>query len=331
MPKKGKEKFNRGEIIIYKPAKGEVELKVRFKNETVWLRQNEIAELFGKDRSVITKHINKIFKDKEVDKKSNVHFLHIANSDKPAAFYSLGVILAVGYRTNSSRAINFRRWATKVLKQYLLQGYAVNQKRLLEAQNKFNQLQQTVLFLRKKTKSKLLQGQEKEIIDLLGDYARTLSLLEKYDKNKLKAGKGEKAKFVLNYKDCLKIIAQLKKRLIDKKEASGFFGKGTNHKLESIIKNIYQTFGKKELYGSIETKAAHLLYLIIKDHPFVDGNKRIASFLFVYFLDKNNYLYRQNGEKKINDNALTALALLAAESNPREKKQIIALITQLLE
>ena len=165
----------------------------------------------------------------------------------------------------------------------------------------------------------------------MGDYARTLSLLEKYDKNKLKAGKGKKTKSVLNYKDCLKIIAQLKKRLIDKKEASGFFGKGTNHKLESIIKNIYQTFGKKELYGSIETKAAHLLYLIIKDHPFVDGNKRIASFLFVYFLDKNNYLYRQNGEKKINDNALTALALLAAESNPREKEQIIALITQLLE
>lgn len=149
MTNKKQEKFNKGEVVIYKPPKGEVELKVRFEDETVWLRQNEIAELFEKDRSVITKHINKIFKDKEIDKKSNVHFLHITNSDKPVAFYSLDVILAVGYRVSSSKAIIFRKWATEVLKKYLLQGYAVNEKRLLEAKNKFNQLKETISFLQK--------------------------------------------------------------------------------------------------------------------------------------------------------------------------------------
>lgn len=169
--------LNKGEIVIYKPAKGQVELKVQFKNETVWLRQNEIAALFNKERSVITKHINNIFKDKEVDKKSNVHFLHIIDSNKPVAYYSLDVILAVGYRTNSAEAISFRQWATKILKNYLLQGYIVNKKRLLEANNRFSQLQKTVAFLTEKSKAKLLKGQEKEILDLLADYSKTLTLL----------------------------------------------------------------------------------------------------------------------------------------------------------
>ncbi len=323
--------FNKGEIIIYKLSKNKVEFKVRFEDETVWLRQNEIADLFGKDRSVITRHIDKIFKDKEVGRKSNVHFLHIANSDKPVAFYSLDVILAVGYRANSAKAIHFRRWATKILKSYLLQGYAINEKRLLEANNKFNKLQEIINFLQRKSKAKLLQGQEKEILNLLADYSKTLSLLEKYDKSKLKIEKGQKAKFVLEYENCLNIISELKENLIAKKEAGDIFGNEVSAKFESIAKNLYQTFGGKELYKSIEDKAAHLLYLTIKDHPFIDGNKRVGSFLFVYFLDKNNYLYREGGEKKINDNALTALALLIAESNPKEKEQMIALITQLIK
>jgi len=329
--KKEVEKFNKGEIIIYKPSKNKVELKVRFKDETVWLKQNEIADLFDKDRSVITKHINKIFKDKEINKKSNVHFLHIANSDKPVAFYSLDVILAVGYRTNSARAINFRQWATKVLKDYLLKGYAINEKRLLEAKNKFNKLQETINFLQKKSKAKSLQGQEKEILNLLADYSKTLSLLEKYDKSKLKIEKGTKDKFILKYKDCQNVIFELKKNLITKKEASNIFGNEVGRRFEGVIRNIYQTFDKKELYQSIENKAANLLYLTIKDHYFTDGNKRIGSFLFIYFLDKNNHLYRKNGEKRINNNTLVALALLIAESNPKEKEQMIALITQLLK
>jgi prophage maintenance system killer protein/prophage antirepressor-like protein len=331
MPKNQKvEKFNKGEIIIYKPSKNEVDLKVRFEDETVWLRQNEIADLFGKDRSVITKHINKIFNDKEVDKKSNVHFLHIANSDKPVAFYSLDVILAIGYRTNSAKAISFRQWATKVLKNYLLKGYAVNEKRLLEARNKFNELQTTIAFLQKQANKKQLKGQEKEIINLLADYSKTLSVLEKYDKGNLQKPKGKKVDFVLKYKNCFVIIRELKKELTIKKEASELFGAEKQSAFESVVKNLYQTFGKKELYKTIEEKAAHLLYLTIKDHPFTDGNKRISSFLFIYFLDKSNYLYRENGEKKINDNTLIALALLIAESNPKEKGVMIKIIMNLI-
>ena len=323
-------KLNKDEIIIYQTSKKEVGLKVRFEDESVWLRQNQIAELFKKDRSVITKHINKIFKDKEADKKSNVHFLHIANSDKPIAFYSLDIILAVGYRVNSANAIKFRKWATKILKEYLLQGYAVNEKRLLEAKNKFQELQTAISFLQKQTDKKQLKGSEKEILNLLADYSKTLSILEKYDKEKLRKPRGKKDSFVLKYKNCFEIIAELKKELIAKKEASNIFGMERNSAFRSVVKNLYQTFDGRELYKNLEEKSAHLLYLIIKDHPFSDGNKRIGSFLFVYFLDKNNYLYRESGEKKINDNALTALAILIAESNPKEKDVLIKIIINLL-
>lgn len=321
--------FKKGEIIIYKSKEGP-QLEVRFAGETVWLRQEEIAKLYGKERSVITKHINNIFKDKEVDKKSNVQFLHIANSDKPVAFYNLDVILAVGYRTNSSRAIHFRRWATQVLKEYLLKGYTLNQKRLFQCQNALKDLQETIALLQEKSKHELLAGQEQEILSLLANYARTLTLLEQYDKEKLSLQKKAKGEFILQEGEARKVIENIKKELITKKEASHLFGMNNSNKFKGILGNIYQTFDGKELYPSLEEKAAHLLYFIIKDHPFVDGNKRIASFLFVYFLDKNNYLYKLNGERKINDNALTALALLVALSNPNEKDKMIKIITNLI-
>jgi len=325
-----KNKFNKGEIVIYQTSKKEVDLRVRFEGETVWLKQDEIAKLFSKERSVITKHINKIFADKEVDKKSNVHFLHIAGSDKRVAFYNLDVILAVGYRTNSARAIHFRKWATNVLKKYLLRGYAINEKRLLEAREKFKELQTTITFLQEKSKKELLSGQAGEILNLLSSYAKTLTLLEEYDKGKLKTAKGRKAKFVLKYEECQQIVQEIKKELIARKEAGDIFGGETRGAFEGIIKGLYQTFNRKELYPTVEDKASHLLYFTIKDHPFTDGNKRIASFLSVYFLDKNNYLYRENGEKKINDNALTALALLIAESDPKEKDIMIKIIRNLI-
>ena len=308
--------FKKGEIVIYKTSKNEVELQVRFEGKTVWLRQDEIAKLYGKERSVITKHINKIFADREVDKKSNVQFLHIANSDKPVAFYNLDVILAIGYRTNSSRAIQFRIWATNVLKNYLLKGYALNQKQLLEA--------------KEKSKHELLTGQEHEILNLLAKYSKTLTLLEQYDKEKLVLAEKGRAKFVLDYEQAQIIIKEVKKELIAKKEASDLFGLESGDRFKGILSAIYQTFDGKELYPSLEEKAAHLLYFIIKDHPFADGNKRIGSFLFIYFLDKNNYLYKDSGEKKINDNALTALALLMAVSDPKEKDKLIKIITNLL-
>ena len=172
---------------------------------------------------------------------------------------------------------------------------------------------------------------KKEILNLLADYSKTLTLLERYDKNKLERAKGKKAKFILEHKDCRYIIVELRKNLMAKGEAGNIFGNEVGGKFESVVKNLCQTFNRKELYKSIEEKAAHLLYLTIKDHPFTDGNKRIGSFLFVYFLDKNDYLYREGGERKIDDNALTTLALLIAESDPKEKEQMVALITQLLK
>lgn len=325
------QEFKKGEIVIYKSPQNEIQVEVRFEKETVWLRQEEIAKLFGKERSVITKHINKIFADREVDKKSNVQKMHIAGSDKPVNFYNLDVILAVGYRVNSARAIHFRQWATKILKDYLLKGYAINKKRLLEAQDRFKELQETISFLQEKSRHELLAGQEKEILNLLANYSKTLTLLEQYDKENLQLVHQTKEHYILEYQEVKKIIERIKKELIDKKEASDLFGQENSDKFKAILGNIYQTFGQKELYPSLEEKAAHLLYLTIKDHPFVDGNKRIASFLFVYYLDKNNFLYRLNGEKKINDNALTSLSLLIAISQPDEKEKLIKIVTNLLE
>lgn len=327
------QKIKKGEIVIYKSDKGP-EIKVKFDQETVWLDAHLIAKVFGVDRTVIVKHINNVYKTGELGEKSTCAKIAQVAADgriRKMNIYNLDVILSVGYRVNSKRATQFRVWATKTLKNYLLNGYVVNEKRLLEAKNKFKELQNTIAFLRKKSQAKLLGGQEKEIINLLADYAKTLTLLGQYDRNSLEEARGKKGEFVLKYKQCLVIIAEVKRRLVAKREAGSLFGQEIDNKFEGAAKTLYQTFSKRELYKTIEEKAAHLLYLIIKDHPFADGNKRIASFLFVYFLDNNDYLYREAGERKINDNALTALALLIAESDPREKEQMIALITQLLK
>jgi len=212
----------------------------------------------------------------------------------------------------------------------LVKGYTINEKRLLQTQNQLRELQSAISFLQQKSKHKLLTGQEQEILNLLANYSKTLTLLEQYDKEKLSLIKKAKGKFVLKYEDAINVIDKIKKDLISKNEASDLFGQENSDRFKGILGSIYQTFSRKELYPSLEEKAAHLLYFIIKDHPFVDGNKRIASFLFVYFLDKNNFLYRKTGEKKINDNALTALALLIAISDPMEKDKLIKIITNLV-
>src|SRR6056297_2403089 len=320
-------------FLLFRSTAENVSVNALIKDETIWLTQKAMAQLFGCTTDNISLHLKYIFLEKELSEKSTTEEFSVVRTEgirqvqRNTKFYNLDAIISVGYRVNSKRATQFRVWATKVLKKYLIDGYAVNRERLKEAENKFKQLQQTVNFLQQKSEKERLQGQEKELLDLLTDYANTFSLLEKYDKSKLKSGRGEKAGFVLDYKNCLNLIGKLKEKLVSRKEASDIFGNESGHGFESVISNLYQTFEGKELYNSIEDKASHLLYLTIKDHPFIDGNKRIASFLFVYFLDKNNYLYRESGEKKINDNALTALALLVAESNPKEKDQMIALIS----
>lgn len=333
-----KKEIKKGEIIIYKSKEGP-KIEVRLEEDTIWLTQKQIALLFGTQRPAITKHLNNIFKSGELEEKMVSSILEHTTQHgaikgktqtKDVKFYNLDTIISVGYRVNSQRATQFRIWATKTLKEHLIKGYTINQKRLLQTQNTLKDLKETIALLQEKSKHELLAGQEQKILSLLANYAKTLTLLEQYDKEKLALVKKAKGKFILSENEARKVIDKLKTELIAKKEASNLFGVDNNNKLEGILGAIYQTFGGKELYPGLEEKAAHLLYFIIKDHPFVDGNKRIASFLFVYFLDKNKYLYKASGEKKINDNALTALSLLIAISNPNEKDKFIKLITNLL-
>lgn len=331
--KKDKKAQVGGEVIMYKSASGP-KLEVHLEKETAWLSLNQMAALFGRDNSVISRHIKNVFAEKELARKSVVaKFATTADDGKiyNVEYYNLDVIISVGYRVKSQQGVGFRIWATKTLKQHLVEGYTINEKRLFEEKAKLQKLQETIAFLQQKSRAKLLKGQEKEIIDLLADYARTLTILEEYDKSKLKSIGDGKAVSILSYEKCQDVILQLKKELMSRGEAGDLFGSERGGAFEGIVKNLYQTFGGKELYANLESKAAHLLYLIIKDHPFSDGNKRSGAFLFVYFLDMNKYLFRKNGERKINDNALAALALLIAESDPKEKEQMIALITQLLK
>jgi prophage maintenance system killer protein len=319
----------KGEIVIYKTSQGPA-LDVKLEKETVWLTQEQISRLFDAERSVITKHFKNIFKTGELSEKSNVHFLHIPNSDKPVKFYNLDAIISVGYRVNSKNATQFRIWATRTLKDYLIKGYLINKKRLLDSQKKLEELQGAINFLQEKSRHHLLSGQEQEILRLLADYSKTLSLLEQYDKKDISLRAGGAGRFVLTHEEAAKVIAAVKKDLLAKKQGSQLFGQETDDKFKSIIGNIYQSLDGKGVYPSFEEKAAHFLYFVIKDHPFVDGNKRIASFLFVYLLDRNQKLYGKDGQRKINDNALTVLSLLIATSSPSEKDILIKLITNLI-
>jgi death-on-curing family protein len=328
-----KNQDNKGEIVIYRDAKDGARVEVRFEEETLWVTQTQIADLFEIQRPAITKHLNNIFKSGELSKKSVSSILeHTASDSKKykTLFYSLDAVLSVGYRVNSKRATQFRIWANKILKNYLVHGYSINEKRLLEAKEKFEDLQQVIAFLKTKSERELLKDQSGQILSLLSSYSKTLSVLNEYDKGTIKEIKGKKSTFVLSYENCSEIIKEIRADLSNKGEAGDLFGNERDKSFAGIVKGIYQTFSGKELYKTIEDKSAHLLYFIIKDHPFSDGNKRIAAFTFVYFLDKNNYLYKSSGEKKINDNALVALALLVAESNPKEKEIMIKIIKHLL-
>src|SRR3972149_11336362 len=328
-----KKDLQKNSVVIYQTSKGP-ELEVRLEKETVWLDAHQIAALFGTQRPAIVKHVNNIYQTGEIEQKPTCPILEEVAADgkiRKMNLYNLDMIISVGYRVNSKQATQFRIWATNTLKKYLIRGYAINEKRLLSAKEKLKELQSAISFLREKSKYELLSGQEQEIFDLLANYSKTLTLLEQYDKDKLSVSKKGKEKFILNYEEARKVITALKNDLIAKKEASDLFGQEYEGKLQGIIGNIYQTFGGKELYSSLEEKAAHLLYFIIKDHPLADGNKRTGSFLFVYFLDKNNFLHKGSGEKKINDNALVALALLIAISDPKDKEVMIKIITNLLQ
>lgn len=330
-----KENITKGEIVIYKSKEGP-KLEVRLEKDTVWLTQKQMALLFDKGLPTINEHIKNIYKEGELKESSTIRKFRIVQREgsrlveRELDFYNLDVIISVGYRVKSQRGTQFRIWATKTLKEHLVKGYTINKERLLQTQHQLKELQGVITYLQEKSQHELLTNQSTEILNLLSSYAKTLTLLEQFDNNKLEKIKKTKSEYILEYDEAKKIIEAIKNELVIKGEASNLFGKENENKLKAIMGNIYQTFDKKELYPSLEEKAAHLLYFIIKDHPLVDGNKRIASFLFIYFLDKNNFLYRPNGEKKINDNALTALSLLIAISEPKEKDKLIKIITNLI-
>lgn len=323
---------NKGDIIIYKTKGGEARLEVNLQDETVWLTQDQMVNLFKRDQSVISRHISKVFKEGELSKKSNMHFLHIANSDKPVVFYSLDVIISVGYRVKSLEGTKFRIWATRTLKDHLIKGYTLNESRLKQRDVKLQELEKVIRLFQDAKQSKMLNQSEADgLLHVITEYANSWILLNKYDQEKIAIkAKGEKEKSILDYDKAKNNIIALKKDLTHKKRATDIFGAEREHGLEAVLGNINQSFGGKALYPTIEQKAAHLLYFVIKDHPFVDGNKRIGSFLFIAYLSQNKYLLDKKGEKKINDNALVALALLVAQSNPKDRNIMIALITNLL-
>ena len=314
------------EIILFENQK--VKLEVNMRDDTVWLNTEQMATLFGRDRTVITRHINNIFKSQELSKKEVcAKFAHTtehgALKDRTQTheldFYNLDMIISVGYRVNSKQGIIFRKWATKVLKDYMIKGYAVNQKRL-------EYLEKTIrlIDIANRIDDELENDQAREILRVIGDYSKALNLLDDYDHRTLKNIKGVKDQRKITYEDCMKLIKKLRFN-----EESDLFAIERNNGLASIINNIYQTFDGKEVYQSVEEKAVNFLYLIVKDHIFIDGNKRIAATLFIYFLNFYQILYK--GDKQlIDNNTLTALTLLIAQSNPKEKDILVDLVMNFL-
>ena len=317
-------------IVLYSDINGEIKLDVSLENETVWLSQKQIEILFGIDQSGISRHLKNIFKEGELDKESSMQKMHSANSDKPVEFYNLDAILSVGYRVNSKRATNFRKWATGILKEYIIRGYAINEQRL--SQKGLHELTATMELIRKSIETKELNSDEaKGLFDIINGYAKTWALLQGYDSNNLEELTGTtKQNFTLDYDEAKNAIDCLKSELMKKGEATELFGNEKAGEFKGALLNIYQTFGGVDLLSSVEEKAANLLYYVIKDHSFSDGNKRIGSFLFILFLHKNSIAYKSNGEPKISDNALVSLALLTAASDANQKTLMIKLIMNLL-
>ncbi len=324
-------------IIIYSAPDGGVEIKTEIKNDTIWLTQEEIARLFGVKRPSVTRHLNGIYKNEELSEKSTCSFFeHVGKQREKRTyrtkFYNLDAIISVGYRVNSKKATQFRVWATTTLRKYLVDGYVINQNRIAEQEQKLLEIQRTVELIREKSKTRELIGHEKELLDIISEYTKSLVLLNKFDANNLQIGKVNRyIRYELTYDDQQEIVESIRENYGGKDGFSQLFGQEREDKIKGILGSISQTFEGKELYESIEEKAAHLLYFTIKDHPYMDGNKRIGSILFIYFLRVNGHLTKKNGEPKINDNAMVALALLIAVSNPVEKENIIKLIINLIK
>lgn len=313
-------------IEIYHSQDGSVQLNVKLENETVWLSANQMAMLFDRDAKTIRKHINNVFADGELAKESNTHFLRVANSDKPVPFYNLDVIISVGYRVKSRQGVQFRLWATSILKQYLIKGYVVNQQIKLD---RYNELKDVVRLM---SRSIVLQDnvttdEYSGLFNVISDYVYALDTLDQYDYQSLSISKTTKEEpFRATYDNAMEVINALKEKF----GGSKWFANEKDDSFKSSIGQIYQTFGGEELYPSVEEKAAMLLYLVVKNHSFSDGNKRIAAMLFLWFLNNNRVLYAKDGHKRIADNTLVALTLMIAESRTEEKDVMVKVVVNLI-
>ena len=313
-------------IIIYQTADGQTAIDVRLENETVWLNTNQMALLFDREESNIRRHVTNVFKEGELERENNVHFLHVNGVKKPVPYYTLDVIISVGYRVKSQRGTQFRIWARNVLKDYLVKGYAVNERIHKE---QIGELRQLVGMLGRTIQNQpLLSNDETNaLFNVVTDYTYALDTLDSYDYQRLTVSDTtSEAAFHATYDNAMQAILSLKERFGE----SALFGNEKDDSFKSSIGQIYQTFDGVELYPSTEEKAAMLLYLVTKNHSFSDGNKRIAATLFLWFLNNNRILYREDGSKRIADNTLVALTLMIAESRPEEKDVMVKVVVNLI-
>lgn len=307
--------MNQSKIVIYQAQDGKTSIDVKLEQDTVWLTQAQMAELFQKDQSVIARHIANVFKEGELDKNSNMQILHNTLSKyKPTSIYNLDVIISVGYRVKSQRGTQFRIWANSILKDYLIRGVAINDNRL-------KQLGETIKILKRTTN----QLDAQQMLAVIEQYTKALDLLDDYDHQCISKPDGSKATYILTYEECRNVINSMKFN-----SDSELFGNEKDDSFRSSIGAIYQTFSGEDLYPSTEEKAANLLYFITKNHSFSDGNKRIAATMFLYFLQKNGILYREDGDKRINDSTLVAITIMIAESKTEEKEIMTRLVMNFL-
>ena len=317
-------------IEIYRSQDGSVQLNVKLENDTVWLTQSQMAELFGRDRTVITRHINNCYKEGELDKNITcAKFAHMGKDQDQTyetTMYNLDVIISVGYRVKSIQGTRFRQWANSVLKQYLIKGYAINQQLKLD---RYNELKDVVRLMGRAIgmQEKISTDEYSGLFNVISDYVYALDTLDHYDYQSLSIQQTTKDEpFRATYDNAMEAINALK----DKFGGSQWFANEKDDSFKSSIGQIYQTFGGEELYPSVEEKAAMLLYLVVKNHSFSDGNKRIAAMLFLWFLNNNHVLYAEDGHKRIADNTLVALTLMIAESRTEEKDVMVKVVVNLI-
>jgi len=323
-----------GEIVIYQDQEGQPAINVTFQDQTLWLTQKEMAELFDKDSDTIGIHIKNIYKEQELEEGATTEKSSVVRKEgtrtvtRQVNYYNLDVILSVGYRVNSKKGTQFRIWANSILKDYLVKGYTVNEKRLRDQQEQLEQLKQTIKLLRNVIEKQPLSSDEATgLLKVITDYTYALDILDQYDHQVLEIKATTKEElFQIDYTEAIQAIDGLRKKF----GGSSLFGNEKDESFQGSLAAIYQTFGEQYVYPSVEEKAAHLLYFVIKNHSFSDGNKRIAAFLFVWFLEKNNILYRLDGTKRIADNALVALTLMIAESKPDEKDLMVKVVINLI-